>query len=83
MSAAEVKIIGFQIPYWEECKRFIEKTARVTPEVRYVGWDVVLLQDGNFALIEANDNADHDGQQIHYRGMWKDYKDILKTLKRF
>lgn len=77
------QIIGFQIPNWKECKQFVEKVARVTPEVRYVGWDVVILKDGSFALIEANDNADHDGQQIHYRGMWKDYKDILKTLKRF
>ena len=76
------QIIGFQIPYWEECKRFIEKAARVTPEVRYVGWDVVILKDGDFALIEANDNADHDGQQIRYRGMWKDYSDILKNLRR-
>lgn len=77
------QIIGFKIPYWEECKRFIEKAARVTPEVRYVGWDVVILEEGDFALIEANDNADHDGQQIRYRGLWKDYKDILKNLKRF
>lgn len=77
------QIIGFQVPYWKECKLFIEKAARVTPEVRYVGWDVVILQDGNFALIEANDNADHDGQQIHYRGMWKEYKNIVKQLKRF
>lgn len=77
------QIIGFQIPRWNECKAFIEEVARVTPEVRYVGWDVVILKDGDFALIEANDNADHDGQQIRYRGMWKDYSDILKNLRRF
>ena len=44
---------------------------------------MVILKDGDFALIEANDNADHDGQQIRYRGMWKDYNDILKNLRRF
>ncbi len=77
------QIIGFQIPNWQECKAFIEEVARVTPEVRYVGWDVVILQDGDFALIEANDNADHDGQEIHYKGLWKEYRDILKQLERF
>ena len=74
------QIIGFQIPHWKECKAFIEEVARVTPEVRYVGWDVVILEDGSFALIEANDNADHDGQQMHYKGLWKDYKALLKML---
>ena len=75
------QIIGFQIPYWDDCKKFVEEVARVTPDVRYVGWDIVLLQDGTFALIEANDNADHDGQEIHYKGLWKEYKAILKQLK--
>ena len=74
------KIIGFEMPFWKECKAFVEEVARVTPEVRYVGWDVVLLQDGQFALIEANDNADHDGQQIHYKGLWKEYKKVIKAL---
>lgn len=75
------QIIGFQIPYWQDCKTFIEEVARVTPEIRYVGWDVVILQDGTFALIEANDNADHDGQEIHYKGLWKEYKALLKKLR--
>jgi len=74
------QIVGFRIPYWQECKRFIEEVARVTPEIRYVGWDVVLMEDGEFALIEANDNADHDGQQIRYKGLWKEYKSLLKQL---
>lgn len=75
------QIIGVKIPYWDECKKFVEEVARVTPEVRYVGWDIVIMPDGKFALIEANDNADHDGQQIRYKGMWLDYKKILKQLK--
>lgn len=75
------QIIGAKIPYWEECKKFVEEVARVTPEIRYVGWDIVILPDGDFALIEANDNADHDGQQIHYKGMWPEYKKLLKQLK--
>ena len=75
------QIIGAKIPYWNECKKFVEEVARITPEVRYVGWDIVIMPDGGFALIEANDNADHDGQQIHYKGMWKEYKQLLNQLK--
>lgn len=75
------QIIGFKMPKWEECKQFVVEACHVVPEVRYVGWDVVLLKGGNFALIEANDNADHDFQQMHYHGLWKEYKKLLKTLK--
>ena len=54
--------------------------ARVVPEVGYVGWDIVALQDGTFAVIEGNDNADHDVQQIDGNGIWPIYKRIIKQL---
>ena len=74
------QIIGFKILEWEKCKHFIENAARRMPTVRYVGWDLVIRPDGEMCLIEANDNADHDFQQLHNKGLWKEYKDILKNL---
>ena len=76
-----LQILGFQIPDWPACKAFVEQCARVVKTVRYVGWDVVPLEQGGFALIEGNDNADHDFQQMHYHGMWPEYKSLLKQLK--
>ena len=75
------QIVGAYIPDWDKCKAFCEKISRVVPEVRYVGWDIVPLENGEFALIEGNDNADHDLQQLHYHGMWPEYETILKQLK--
>ena len=75
------QIIGFKIPYWEECKKFTEKAARNIPEVRYIGWDIVIKENGKFLLIEGNDNADHDFQQLYNRGLWKDYKMVIKNIK--
>ena len=75
------QILGFQIPNWQECKAVVERCARKVKTVRYVGWDVVPLENGEFALIEGNDNADHDFQQMHYHGMWKEYKELLRQLK--
>lgn len=75
------QIIGFQIPHWQECKKFTEKAARSLPEVRYVGWDIVIKEDGSFILIEANDNADHDFQQLYNKGLWKEYKQILCDIR--
>ena len=71
-------IPGFQEPNWEACKRFACKMAKIVPEVGYVGWDIVVLQDGSFAVIEGNDNADHDVQQIDGNGIWPKYKRIIK-----
>lgn len=72
------QIVGYKIPYWEECKRFAVEAAARIPEVGYIGWDVVLQDNGQCILIEGNDNADHDVQQLHYKGLWADYQKYLK-----
>lgn len=74
------QILGFQIPKWDECKSFIETACRLLPTVRYIGWDLVIKQDGTLCLIEANDNADHDFQQLHNKGLWKEYKKLLNEI---
>lgn len=73
-----LQIVGFKIPNWIECLKFTEKAARIVPEVGYVGWDIVVQNNNQFALIEGNDNADHDVQQIGRKGIWKKYKQILR-----
>lgn len=75
------QFIGFQIPFWENCLSFIENAARKIPTIRYVGWDLVIREDGSCCLIEANDNADHDIQQLHNKGLWKEYKKLLNDIK--
>ena len=56
--------------------------ARRLPTVRYIGWDVVIRNDGSCILIEGNDNADHDIQQVHNCGLWKQYKFVMKNLRQ-
>lgn len=75
------QLIGLRIPDWEACKRFISDVARQSPDVRYVGWDVVIKGDGSFLLIEGNDNGDHDVQQLNYHGLWPIYKRILLEMQ--
>ena len=74
------QIVGICIPNWSACKKYIEEAARRLPTVRYIGWDLVIRENEQCCLIEANDNADHDLQQFHYKGLWKEYKAILKNL---
>lgn len=52
-------LIGFDIPRWEELKKFARNAAKVVPQVRWVGWDIALTPKG-FELIEGNHDADPD-----------------------
>lgn len=76
-----VQIIGLQIPYWNELKDFVEKIVRAVPQVGYVGWDIVIQESGKLSIVEGNDNADHDIQQIANVGIWRQYKSLLKLIK--
>ncbi|HBG01456.1 MAG TPA: hypothetical protein DDW87_07785 [Firmicutes bacterium] len=47
------KFVGFQIPLWEALLELVQAASKITPEVRYVGWDVGVSPTGP-VLIEAN-----------------------------
>ncbi|WP_127474994.1 sugar-transfer associated ATP-grasp domain-containing protein [Microbacterium sulfonylureivorans] len=47
-------VIGdFQLPMVDEVKAFVDRVARVVPQVQYVGWDIVVTPDGP-VLVEGN-----------------------------
>jgi hypothetical protein len=48
-----VSIIGFQIPFWPETLKLAKDAARLHPQNRSIGWDIVVTPDGP-GLIEGN-----------------------------
>lgn len=48
-----VSIEEFQLPMMPELRSFVDEICRVVPEMRYVGWDVVIGPDGP-VLVEGN-----------------------------
>ena len=56
-------IIGLQIPMWDKVKELCIKACEVTPEVKYVGWDVC-IGEKEPSLIEGNDFPGHDLYQL-------------------
>ena len=56
------KLVGFQIPRWDECLAFVTEAAKVVPEVRFVGWDVCISKDRGLLLIEGNEFPGNDLQ---------------------
>ena len=47
-------IVGFKVPRYNELENFINTLSKVVPSIRYVGWDVVLNDKGEFIVIEGN-----------------------------
>ena len=49
-----VPIVGFKIPHYKKIIDLIKEAGKVVPQVRYVGWDVAIGEDGPM-IIEGNE----------------------------
>lgn len=52
-----VTILGFEIPFWNECKKMIKQACPLTDGCPLVGWDVAITPNG-VTLIEVNERPD-------------------------
>ncbi len=50
---SKTKIVGFQVPMFDEAVALVKKAATVVPQIAYVGWDVAIGKDGPL-IIEGN-----------------------------
>lgn len=57
------KIKGFQIPNWSQAKEMVKEAAKLSTNVRYIGWDVAITIDG-VTLVEGNQFPGHDIYQV-------------------
>ena len=68
------QVTEFVMPEWDAILKLVNKAALVIPQVRTVGWDVVLTIDGP-SLLEGNHNWDKTHWQKSYgKGM----KEVLE-----
>ncbi len=76
-------IKGFKIPYFEEAKKMVEEAAKTSKNVRYVGWDVAITEDGP-CLVEGNQYPGHDIYQVAEKlernsiGVWPEFKKAME-----
>lgn len=68
-------MLGREIPYWKEAIQMCEDAAQMIPQVRYIGWDVAITQNGPI-LIEGNNTPDLD--IMEFVGNYG-YYDIIKS----
>lgn len=53
------EILGFTVPKWDLIIKTVVEAAKIVPQVKYVGWDIVILEEG-IELLEANHDPAHD-----------------------
>ena len=58
-----VKLQGYVIPYVKQAVQMCLEAAKITPQIRYVGWDVATMPNGP-AIIEGNTYCAHDFWQL-------------------
>lgn len=49
----KTKIVGFKVPYYKEAINLVKECSKIVPNVRYIGWDVAITNDGP-VIIEGN-----------------------------
>lgn len=60
----QCQILGYQIPKWEDVLTLVKSSAKMLPQLRYIGWDVAVKIDGSVCLVEGNHNAGSDVHQV-------------------
>lgn len=61
----ETQIAGTKVNGWRTVRDKILHIAANFPQLLYVGWDVLIGEDGEFTIIEANSCSDVDLLQVH------------------
>ena len=56
------KMIGLQIPNWNCVISMVREAAKIPPNMRYIGWDIAVTEDG-CEIIEANSHQGSNGMQ--------------------
>lgn len=64
-----VRMLGFQYPYWGKLKEFVYSLCKVEPKALFVGWDIALTPAG-FELVEMNFPGGHDFLQAFGTPFW-------------
>lgn len=63
--STQTRLVGFRIPYFKQAQELVRQAAKVVPQIRYVGWDVAICEDGP-KIIEGNTIPGYDMCQNYY-----------------
>lgn len=73
----KVKIKGYQIPKWSEVIELAKELVVLTPDLKYIGWDMAYTPNG-WVVVEGNGATQFIGQQLpDNKGKKKDMEKLI------
>ena len=77
-----VKIEGFQIPFFKEVKDMVKEASLESDKILLVGWDVAITDEGPL-IIEGNRRPGFDIVQVaSRRGRMDIIRDVLEKVNK-
>ena len=78
----KTKIKGFKIPSWSKIEKLVDKAAREVDSMRFIGWDIAILDNGKPEIIEGNHDQYIQMLQYPYaisenKGIRDRFKDVI------
>ena len=71
-----IRIVGYQIPKWNELIQTVKRMAERLSTISYVGWDMVLTKKG-WCVMEGNFRGDFMWQMYRNKGCKKEFENII------
>lgn len=72
-----VVIPGYQIPYWEECKKLTEEMSQKIDGIPFIGWDIAVGNDGPI-FVEANEASEISVFQLtQQKGLRQEVREFI------
>jgi hypothetical protein len=65
--ATKTKFENFTIPFFDQAKELVKRTAGLMPDLRLTGWDVAIGESGPI-LVEGNSDYDLSGNDLNSGG---------------
>jgi len=77
------RVVGFQLPFFEELRRLVLKGAVLFPKLRFQGWDVAIGPDGPVIIEVNNSSGFRLGQVASGNGLCTpEFTEFLSRAKR-
>lgn len=74
----DIVMLGYKIPNWDIVISECERAAEQLPQIRIIGWDVAITDDG-IELIEGNHNPDYE--LLEFLGSTGYYQKIKNVMR--
>lgn len=75
-----VRMKGFQLPDWEQALAICREAAVLTPDIKYLSWDLAHSRDNGWMMVEVNTSGQFLQQIGLLRGIKDEIRDVLDRM---